>query len=468
MPRGIFLLACAVLLALANPASAEIKTFRKTVKQIMGNSMSQDDARMAAISRAKQEALQEAGTYLETLTVVQNFRIEKDEILALSSGVLKVVIAKEEPFLQQGVFGILVVAEVKVDTTVLEGRIKKLLGDRRHLEQLKASQQRVAELLAKVKTLEAQNARLSANASQQEMDALKASFRENTQQLTSQGWYLKGWALWNGRGFDLPQRAVEYFSNSIRFDPSFARAYGSRGIAYSDLKQHQRAIQDFDRATDLNPRYDAAYNNRGLTYSDLKQYQRAIQNYDQAINLNPRYDGAYNNRGATYSDLKQYQRAIQDYNRAIELNPRNTSAYKNRGTAYAHLKQNQRAIQDFDRAIELDPRYVDAYADRGTAYLNLKRYPRAIQDYDQAIQLDPRNAIAFLDRGVAYTNLEQYDRAIQDFDRAIELNPRDTNAYNNRGVAYALLKRLDQACRDWTSACELGDRRICDYTKTAC
>jgi hypothetical protein len=78
-----------VLTFLCSAAIAEIITVKHTVKQTFGGSQSPDDARISAMAKAKREALEIAGTYIESLTVVKNTKVEKDEILALAAGVLK-------------------------------------------------------------------------------------------------------------------------------------------------------------------------------------------------------------------------------------------------------------------------------------------------------------------------------------------------------------------------------------------
>ncbi|MCH7478089.1 MAG: hypothetical protein IIA14_08305, partial [SAR324 cluster bacterium] len=100
MLRRMFPLLLVGLFVLAPQPSAETKTIRIEVRQVFGGSQSPDDARVAAIARAKREALEEAGTYLESLTVVRNAQVKKDEILALASGVLQTQIVTEEPFVE--------------------------------------------------------------------------------------------------------------------------------------------------------------------------------------------------------------------------------------------------------------------------------------------------------------------------------------------------------------------------------
>ena len=99
------------------PAQAEIKTFVHTVRQPFSGSQSPDDARVAATHKAKREVLEKAGTYLETLTIVEKGRLTKDQILALASGVLKTEIISQKHYTTKDGFGMVIKARVKVDTS---------------------------------------------------------------------------------------------------------------------------------------------------------------------------------------------------------------------------------------------------------------------------------------------------------------------------------------------------------------
>lgn len=92
---------------------AEIKIFTCTVKQPFGGSQSPDDALIASIAKAKREVLELAGTYLQSLTVVKNAVVVKDEILALAAGMLKTKIVSQKNYATEDAFGIVVVAEVE-------------------------------------------------------------------------------------------------------------------------------------------------------------------------------------------------------------------------------------------------------------------------------------------------------------------------------------------------------------------
>lgn len=173
-----------VFIAFACPltAQATIKTFTKVVNQPFGGSQSPDDARIAAIIKAKREVLEEAGTYIESFTVVRDFSVEKDEILALAAGVLKTEIVSQKNYTTGDAFGITIVAKVDVDTSILEERIKKLLQDRTLLEKYRKIQQREKQLLTKIAKLQEQDRNISSLPAEKKGE-LKKQFLEISHEL---------------------------------------------------------------------------------------------------------------------------------------------------------------------------------------------------------------------------------------------------------------------------------------------
>lgn len=291
-----------VLLLLPVSAFGEIQTITHTVKQPFGGSQSPDDARIAAIAKAKREVLEMAGTYIESLTVVKNYQVDKDEILALAAGVLKVEVVSQKNYASEDAFGIDVIVKIVVDTSILEERVKKLLQDRTHLTQLKDAQKREKEILQKVAQLEDENRKLKAK--NQSTPELEKQFQQASQRLTAVDWFYKASALWD-EGYTDPKKAIEYLNNAIKLQPDYAEAYIGRGFAYFSLGQHQRAIEDFNKAIRLKPDNTDAYVSRGLSYNGLGQYQRAIEDYNEAIRLKPDYAEAYVSRGNAYANLGQ-------------------------------------------------------------------------------------------------------------------------------------------------------------------
>ncbi len=271
-----FAVIMAVMLSLIPfPARGEMKTVTHTVKQPFGGSQSPDDARIAAVARAKREALEMAGVYVESFTIVKDSRIDKDEILALTAGVLKAEVVSQENYHTKDTFGIEVVVRINVDTSILEDRVKKLLADRTHLEQLNQARKKEKELLDKVVKLQEENKRLTVE--KKSTEQLKNQFQEASRGLTAVDWFDKASALWQDGKYIDPKKAIEYLNQAIRLKPDYAEAYNNRGAAYGGLGQHRRAIEDYNEAIRLKPDLAETYDNRGMAYSKLGQLQRAIK-----------------------------------------------------------------------------------------------------------------------------------------------------------------------------------------------
>ncbi|MFZ4440685.1 MAG: tetratricopeptide repeat protein [Syntrophales bacterium] len=403
--KTIFTAFLAVLLLLPVPAVGEIQTVTHTVKQSFGGSQSPDDARISAVAKAKREALELAGTYIESLTVVKNYQVDKDEILALSAGVLKAEVVSQENFHTKDAFGIDVVVNVVVDTSVLEERVKKLLQDRTHLEQLNQARLREKELLKKIAALEGENRKIGKSG--KKAINLKKEFQAASQGLTAVDWLNKALALWqNGKNTD-PQKAVEYLNESIRLKPDNARAFVQRGAVYDMLGQHKRAIEDYNQAIRLKPDFDVAYANRGVTYNGFGQNQKAIEDLTKAISLNPSDATSYNNRGFIYDDLEKYSLAIEDFSQAIRINPSRSSFYQARASAYASSHNNTAACSDYEKACELgDCGGYDVFKDllfcKSDSMESARaKVPKPVIDlfadigniaaYDKAIRLNPKD-----------------------------------------------------------------------------
>ncbi len=481
-------------------AHAEIKTVTHTLKQPFGGSQSPDDARTAAIARAKREALEKFGTYIESTTIVKNSQVDSDDILALTAGVTKAEVIKQKNFADGDAFGIELTVMVELDSAVLEESLKRLLEDRRHLQDLKHAREREKKLLAQIAELQKES-QLKGNTDQQSAK-LKRKFQHASQELLAIMYFDKAAALWDGKNFidttnvivfltkaisynenyfeayflralvyhDLKQSdlAILDFNQAIRIKPDDFLTYFGRGMAYAHLNKRDHAIEDFTQTIKLNPEYSSAYFQRGSINDILGESEKAIADYNQAIRLTPNDALAYRTRGMIYSDLKRYDLAIEDYGQAIRLNQGDTEAYFHRGKTYVELQRLDRAIADFNHAIRLDPNYARAYRYRGLAYYDLKQFDSVIADLSQAIRIDPKNAASYFNRGNAYKFLNMTDQATADYDEAIRLDPKDALYYNNRGAIYLSTYSWVKGCADMKAACSLGKCNGYESTKKMC
>ena len=79
-----------VALLIPSLAQAETKVLTAEATYTMGDGETPSFAEVMALQKAKQMALEQAGTYVESYTKVQNLNLTTEEIQTIAGGVLQV------------------------------------------------------------------------------------------------------------------------------------------------------------------------------------------------------------------------------------------------------------------------------------------------------------------------------------------------------------------------------------------
>lgn len=111
-----------------------------------------------------------------------------------------------------------------------------------------------------------------------------------------------------------------------------AMDYFEQGNYEYDIGNCQKAIEYYTTSIKMNPKYPQAYNNRAYTLMRLRRFADALSDLNFAIELNPNYIQALMNRG----DIHNYyfaidrQSAVVDYEKIVSLGGgRGTSVCEN-------------------------------------------------------------------------------------------------------------------------------------------
>lgn len=366
--------------------------------------MNEDDAKTIAINDAKRNALEQAGTYLESHTAILNYKLVKDEIITFSAGLLKVKVLSEERTTINNIFTFKVKILAGIDTKLLNNRIAEIQNDSGLKQQLEEQREKIKQLETKITNLQASGSTAS-----------KQTVQKVLSELSAIDWFNKGLSSKD------PILAIDYYTKVIQLDLQFLEAYSNRGFIYWAMGNKDAAIRDFNKVIELNPQNIPAFINRGSVYLDQGNSDAALRDYNKAIELNPNFFGTYTNRGNLYLSQGNYDAAIRDLNKAIELNPKEATAYYNRGISYIGLENLVAAIRDFNKAIELNPQYSKAYSNRGVTYMRLDNYELAIRDFNKAILLDPQDALNYYNRAVVNKNLTNKKTANDDYNTYLRI-----------------------------------------------
>jgi hypothetical protein len=156
--------AALILLCLvpAPQAAAELRTITATGEYRMGDHDTRADAKRLALLDAKRLALEQAGTYIESITQVKNFDLTKEEIRACTAGIVEVTEQATRITLEGETTVVRVAVTVNIDTDVVVRQIDAL----RKNETVKAELLRARE--------EADRLRRERDALQRELAAAKS------------------------------------------------------------------------------------------------------------------------------------------------------------------------------------------------------------------------------------------------------------------------------------------------------
>ena len=332
--------------------------------------------------------------------------------------------------------------------------------------------------------------------------------------LTADEFYQRGFAYMDRGEY---ARAIADFTELLRFDNNrnisqdyriFTAIY-MRGLANSNLGNHEEAIADYSRSVDVIGESAAAFTARSIQYSLIRDFDRAMMDINRVMELTPNLPTPYILRCSIYTRKGEYDKALEDALYAVWLDPEHANGHRVLSIAYLakgelekaeesyriaiHLAPNDRenrelmelivdfyieraiassnrgnhnaALADYNRAIGIDPNSAGAYANRGIAYFNLGELNRAVEDMERAVNLASGNthmtvrnllAALYIERAIASGSRGNHNAALMDSSRAIALDPNRAGAYANRGMAYFNLGELDRAVADLERAVTLA------------
>jgi tetratricopeptide (TPR) repeat protein len=147
--------------------------------------------------------------------------------------------------------------------------------------------------------------------------------------------------------------AIPFTKRAIDLDPSFALAYDSQGIHYSNLNQPSLAADYLKKAFDLRDRVTERekFHITALYYDIATgELEKANQADDLWRQVYPRDDVPYSDLGSNYMILGQYEKAATETREALRLDP-SVVVYANLGEIYLALNRFDEAKTTTEEAL---------------------------------------------------------------------------------------------------------------------
>lgn len=398
--------------------SAEVREYEGFGEYVMSDFETPDIAKQRAKARAEQNAMEQAGVYVESYTKTVNARVTHDEIITMTNGILKVKDTQYEMTPIEGGKSFIIKVYIKADVDTEDvmrwlsqnkQEMDKLVEQNKELQRAKDEQDRqIEELKRQVAVIQ----------TEQDRTAIQEKFNIADQNFISNQKVEEGFRYYSGRNY---ADAIVAFSQAIERDSENSAAFLGRSFAYSALGDFSRALGDSTKVVELAPDSPIAYLSRGGVYGHLNSYQNAIDDYSKAIELYPQYANAYVWRGIIFARFGDYTPAIIDCTTAIQINPANSYAYYARGLVYLNKKDYLVAIDDFTKSIELNPQASDSYKMRAMAYVSLHNLSEALVDITKAIELNPKDGAAYHYRGAIYHDMGKKGKMRADYEMSRRL-----------------------------------------------
>ena len=229
--------------------------------------------------------------------------------------------------------------------------------------------------------------------------------------------YIKGRYFWVKRNRESFSRALDYFQQAIRQDPTYAAPYS--GLA------------------DCYVLFGSSFDVGGQSPSDVEPQAKAAAL--KALELDGSLSDAHNS--LAYVKLTydwDWQGAEAEFKRSLALNP----GYAHAHHWYAHLLlssgRKDEALAESKRALELDPVSPIINLHLGWHYLNTGQYDQALEQLAKTLELDPNYPLAYWYRGLAYEQKKMYADALREMQKAKDLLPGNLAVQADMGHVYAV------------------------------
>jgi len=177
--------------------------------------------------------------------------------------------------------------------------------------------------------------------------------------------YLQGRFYWNKRTPESLTKAVDFFTQAIVHDPSYAQAYVGMADCYNLLREFS-----------VMPSSEA--------------YPRALAAAKKAVELDDQSSQAHASLAFVSAyGMWDFATADREFRRAIELDPNNSVAHHWYATYLMSLRHTREALTEIERAQALDPTSNSVVADKGVLLFDAGRSSEAIALLQQVEETEP-------------------------------------------------------------------------------
>jgi len=221
--------------------------------------------------------------------------------------------------------------------------------------------------------------------------------------------------------------AVDFFSQAVKKDPSYALAWAGLAHGYGGLgvfnqmsprsawpNANAAALKALQCDSDLSESHSAM---GAVRMYWLLDFPGAEREFLRALELDPRNILALRYYAFLLQCTGRFDEAITLHERQIEIDPLSPAVHQGLASAYYAARQYDRAIQKNLIVLGMEPQFTQAHVALARAYVIQRRYDEAIAEARKATGSGQRNAqaLAYLGYALAHAGRrEQADDILRD------------------------------------------------------
>ena len=261
-----------LILVLPSLCFSKQKEFIESYTYTAGEADSKLTCRTVSLIEVKRLLLEKIGTYLKSRTEVQSYRIEKDEIVVLTAGIVRLEILNEtwngETYT--------LTAKIAANPDDIARAIEELREQSDKRENIEKLNEINDTSLEQMREMQSRMLKL-----QEDLLKLNQDANANHGVLVAWGMYEKALQL---RQTGRSEEAIVMLDTVIQNNPSYL-AYFERGMAQMDMGNNGLAIADLTEALKIEPNIRGALFRRGIAYMKSGQKRKGREDIKRAAAL---------------------------------------------------------------------------------------------------------------------------------------------------------------------------------------
>ena len=210
--------------------------------------------------------------------------------------------------------------------------------------------------------------------------------------------------------------AIQYFTQALQQDPSYALAYCGLADCYAwmgggllsgkEAWAKEKALAQ--KALAIDPNLADAHLSLGMALAGAFDWKGCEQEIKRALELNLKLAMAYDQLAWLQTMFGRFEEAIRNKQKAIELDPLSLMFNTGLGVALNAARRYDEAMAQLRKTLELEPNFASAHVELGWCSVYKGDTAVAIAEFQKARSLDPQ---PWFDGALAYAYARAGDRA---------------------------------------------------------